>query len=226
MKYRVTLFLAALMLLVLGGTYIFGYEPIEVSPEEQENRRMATFDIIFNPVTDENSELYNAKQSISDRFENALKDQIRIRPTVIDWYNTIEHKAGTIYSNLYLKFNPPPVITPEDETETETDPPMIDIDNVDPSYYDLPAEEVPEIPSELDFNTYPVYGYERLSSFKPRQYSLVKVGDVYRVNDTDWLDTAPSTSKPKYEPGNTLYKSIEQMKQILEAYPYIKMYNY
>ena len=49
MKYRVTLILAALMLLFLSGTYIFGYEKIEVSPEEQENRRMATFDIISTP---------------------------------------------------------------------------------------------------------------------------------------------------------------------------------
>jgi len=228
MKYRVTLILAALMLLILSGTYIIGYEKIEISPEEQENRRMATFDIIFKPVTDDTSELYNAEMSIADRFENAMKDQIRFRPTVIDWYNTIEHKAGSVYTKLYQMANPPkPPVGEGGDEETETEePPIINVSGLPDEYYDLPAKEEPVIPDELDFDTYPVYGYKRLSSFKPQQYSLVKVGDVYRVNDTDWLDTKPSTSQPKYEKGNTLYTSIEQMKILLEAYPYMKIYNY
>ena len=119
MKYRVTLILAALMLLILSGTYIIGYEPIEVSPEDQENRRMATFDIIFNPVTDIDSELYNADASFSDRVENAMKDQITIRPTVIELYNALEHRMGSIYSNLYLMLNPPTPVGGEDETDDE-----------------------------------------------------------------------------------------------------------
>ena len=226
MKYRVTLILAALMLLILSGTYIIGYEPIEVSPEDQENRRMATFDIIFNPVTDVNSELYNADASFSDRVENAMKDQITIRPTVIELYNALEHRMGSIYSNLYLMLNPPTPVGGEDETDETDVPPIIDISGLPDEYYDLPAKEEPVIPDELDFDTYPIYGYERLSSFKPRQYSLVKVGSLYRINDTDWLGTAPTTSVSQYKKGSALYQSIEQMKTILETYPYIKMYNY
>ena len=77
MKYKFTVLLAALALLILAGTYIVGYETVTVS--ELENRNMFTFGMILNPVTDPESTVYNAEKGYSDRFEDAMKDQIVIR---------------------------------------------------------------------------------------------------------------------------------------------------
>ena len=56
MKYKISVLIAALALVILAGTYIVGYETVTVS--ELENRNMFTFEMILNPVTDPESTVY------------------------------------------------------------------------------------------------------------------------------------------------------------------------
>ena len=201
MKYRISLILAGLILVALAGIYIIAYEPVKASPEDQENRSMVTFDMVFHPVTDQYSEIYNADVTAYERFESALKDQLPIRPQIIDSYRIIENRMGRLFDYLYEK-----VKCPANTAE-------------------LAAREE-AVSDEPDYETYPKYGYKRLSSFGPQQYSLVKLGDLYNINSNGWLVTAPLTSVPMYKVGSGLYQSVEQMETILEVYPDIKIYNY
>ncbi len=222
MKYKFTVLLAALALLILAGTYIVGYETVTVS--ELENRNMFTFDMILNPVTDPESTVYNAEKGYSDRFEDAMKDQITIREPVVLFYSDLEGKMGNIYNRIWMELFFRPVEVEEEETETETERPA---EGYPDEYYDLTVEE-PVIPEELDFAKYPGYGYARLQKWTNRSYVYTDAGQglVY-INNTQWVGQAPSTGATLSAGSQqVLAHSVEQLEAIMAAYPDMKVYNY
>ena len=150
MKYRISLIIAALMLVALVATYI-GHETVEVS--ELENRNMTTFDMVLHPVTDEGSVIYNANKSASDRFEDAMKDQIALRDPVVQFYSDLEGKLSGAYMKAWLAWDGLWQEELPDETEEETDPPeTIPEDGHPDEYYDLKEPPAPTVPEVLDYN--------------------------------------------------------------------------
>lgn len=226
MKYRITLILSALLLVILAGTYLVGHETVTVS--ELENRNMFTFDMILNPVTDPESTVYNAEKGLSDRFEDAMKDQIAIREPVVLLYADLEGDLGNIYNRIWTTFFFKPDDTEEetDPLSPETEPPE---DGYPDEYYDLKAEEETERdPATLDFDKYPGYGYPRVEKFKKRNYMLTSAGqDLWYINGTKWVGQAPSVGNTINDgEKKTLAHSVEQLQMIMDAYPEMKVYNY
>ncbi len=217
MKYRATVIIAGLLLIVLAGTFVFGYEPIEVS--KLENRRMTTFDMIFNPETDPQSEIYNAEKSHTDRFEDALKDQIVIRDMVVQFYSTLEGRLANVYNRAYLALRKPPV-TPSVDEPAPNNP------TEDTTSEDTTSNE-PVIPEVLDFETYPTYGYQRLVLPKAQNYTIMSMGqDLHRINDTDYICSSPNTKKLVFQDNEALDLSITHLKMIQKKYPDMKIYTY
>lgn len=222
MKYKISVILAALLLAVTLFSY-FGRDPIIVS--ELENRNMYTFDMILHPITDTESVVYNADKGYSDRLEDALKDQVIARDELVGFYLGIEAGFGSAYDRAWTTL----FFRPEEETEpaeTEPLPPPPDEGYPD-EYYDLHTEE-PTIPTELDFEKYPGYGYPRVPSFTPRNYTLSSAGqDLWYINGTQWVNSAPTIGTAiSSNHQKVIDHSVEQIKTILAAYPQIKMYHY
>lgn len=223
MKYKISVLIAALALVILAGTYLIGYEPVTVS--ELENRNMFTFDMILNPVTDPESTVYNAEKGYSDRFEDAMKDQIVIRDPVVLFYSDLEGKMGNIYNSIWTELFFRPVESDEnEETEPETERP---VEGYPDEYYDLTVEE-PVIPAELDFEKYPGYGYARLQKWTNRSYVFTSAGQgLSYINNTQWIGQAPSAGNTLSSSAQkTLAHSVEQLEAIMAAYPDMKVYNY
>ena len=228
MKYRITVIIASIALVILAGTYFFTQE---TTVSELENRNMFTFNMIFNPVTNPESTVYNAEKGFSDRLEDAMKDQIAIREPVVLFYSGLEGKMGNIYNTIWMKlfFRPDEGVEEDEETEDvgpETAPPE---DGYPDEYYDLPVEtEVVRDPETLDFDKYPGYGYARLESFKKRNYTLTSAGQsLWYVNGTKWIGQAPTTGTTLDQNGQkTLAHSVAQLEAIMAAYPDMKVYNY
>ena len=224
MRYKATVIIAVLLLVVLGGTYFF-HETVIVS--ELENRNMYTFDMIFHPVTDEASEVYNAEKGFSDRLEDALKDQVAVRDDVVLLYADMEGKLGNIYNRIWTRlfFRPEEEIDLE-ETEAETERPK---EGYPDEYYDLAVnEETERDPETLDFEKYPGYGYARVPKFTPRNYTLTSAGqDLWYINGTNWVNSAPNTGTTLSSGSQaTLAVTAGQLQTILDAYPQITMYHY
>lgn len=224
MKYKITVLIAALALVILAGTYLIGHETVTVS--ELENRNMFTFEMIFNPVTDPESTVYNAEKSYSDRFEDAMKDQLAIREPVVLVYSDLEGRMGNIYNRIWMElFFRPDTGEETEESDTGTQRPD---EGYPDEYYDIKTEETERDPATLDFAKYPGYGYARVEKFPKRSYILTSAGQsLWRVNDTNWIGQAPSTGN-KLNDGQTetLNHSVAQLKQIMYAYPEMKVYNY
>lgn len=225
MKYRISLIIAALMLVALVATYI-GHETVEVS--ELENRNMTTFDMVLHPVTDEGSVIYNANKSASDRFEDAMKDQIALRDPVVQFYSDLEGKLSGAYMKAWLAWDGLWQEELPDETEEETDPPeTIPEDGHPDEYYDLKEPPAPTVPEVLDYNKYPVYGYALLDQFKKQNYTMTSVGQgLYQITGTDWIGTLPSTKAVDTGEGSALARSVAELEALIEHYPDLKIYNY
>ena len=203
----------------------------EVTKSETEMRSMRTFGMIVEDIEvyEEGvpSILNNVGVSYPDRLENAMKDQIFVRDKVMAVYNG----TNEFFANLYysaedavnsLLGNKKAVSDYEDETE-ETDtvvtaPP----EGFGDEYYDL-KEEPAQTPAELDFNTYPGYGYARLASFPERSYTYRKLGSFVAYNNTDYVGTTPSKSAPQKQ---SVQKHIDQYEKLLAEYPNLKFYSY
>ena len=222
MKYKVSILVCALLVLALSFSYFFT-DTVEVSPESSENRSMFTFKMIFDPVTDKESVVYNADKNVSDRFEDALKDQIFLRDTILfDIMNPLEGKLANLYSDTVsflssigegrepLETGPSDSAT-TDANETGNGPEDPDVDET-------------EAPVVLDFETYPGYGYARLKSFPKQNYSYRRVGSYASFNGTDWLGDVPSAlGGYKTEVAMQL---VDQLDLIKERYPDMSMYVY
>lgn len=227
MKYKITVIIAALALVILAGTYLFTQE---TAVSELENRNMFTFGMIFDPVTDPESTVYNAEKGYSDRLEDAMKDQIAVRNPVVLLYSDLEARFANVYNNIWtaLFFRPDEGVEGDEETEEdlpETEPPE---DGYPDEYYDLKEETEPlRDPATLDFDKYPGYGYPRVETFKKRNYTLTSAGQsLWYVNGTKWVGQAPTTGGLSESAQKTLAHSVEQLEAIMEAYPEMKVYNY
>ncbi len=212
MKYKASVIIAGLILVALSMTFLIGYKPVEVS--ELENRRMTTFDMIFSPETNPQSEIYNAEKSHTDRFEDALKDQIAIRDTVVTFYSTLEGRFANIYNRAFLALRG--LSSNLNNNNNEDDPTT-----------DTADTEEPIVEVEPDYDTYPLYGFQRLELPKKQDYTLLSLGqEFYRINDTDYVGKAPITQELVYEDEGALDLSITHLKMLHFKYPDIKMYTY
>ena len=225
MKYKLTVLIAALALVILAGTYLIGYETVTVS--ELENRNMFTFGMIFDPVTDPESTVYNAEKGYSDRLEDAMKDQIVVRDPVVLFYSDLEAKMGNIYNRIWMElFFRPDNGEETEETESETQRPE---EGFPDDYYDIKVEEETERdPATLDFEKYPGYGYARLEEWSARSYALTSAGQsLWYIDGTQWVGQAPSTGAALSAGSQrVLDYSVEQLEAIMAAYPEMKVYNY
>ena len=230
MRYKISVVICFLVLVGLGISFFFSPK---VETSELEMRNMATFDMIFNPVDDidpdtgEKSVLYNVDKSIPDRLEDALKDQIFIRNSVMAVYNDIQAKSANAYNGVNKLLSAPfkGSEVGEDTTEVlETDPPVTVPDEGFPDeYYDL-AEETPDAPpANLDMNTYPGYGFARLKAFPARNYQYSQVGSLVAYNGTDYLGAKPSKGGVQQK---NVQKHVDQYNQLLAVYPNLKFYSY
>lgn len=229
MKYKVSLILCAVIIVALALSFFVNGE---TTVSELENRNMTTFKMILDPVDDidpdtgEKSVLYNAHKSIPDRLEDALKDQIFIRNVVVLNYTNLESKLSNLYSEVTKVLSAPvkdknPIT--EDEVTEETEPPVtVPDDGFPDEYYDL-VKEVEEQPVELDFKTYPGYGFARLAQSPVRNYTYTSIGTFALINGTDYVGQKPtkSTTSP-----TAVGKHVEQYEKLLAKYPNLKFYSY
>ncbi len=220
MKYKVSIVICALIVLALSFSYFFT-DTVEVSGEDSENRSMFTFKMIFDPVTDESSVVYNADKNVSDRFEDALKDQIFLRDTILfDIMNPLEAKLANMYSDAVEFISS----IGEDIEPLETGPNESNDGMTEESEGGESDPYETEEPAKLDFEKYPGYGYARLKSFPHYNYSYRRVGNYVAFNGTDWLGDVPSMLDwYKLEDAMVL---VEQIDLIKERYADLKIYNY
>lgn len=87
--------------------------------------------------------------------------------------------------------------------------------------YDLTANYIKAY--NHTFQTYKEYEHPKLEQFPKQQYKLSKIGDFYRIENTDYI-----CKKPKAEPYNpkSLSFHVSQLHRIQELYPKIKIYSY
>lgn len=258
MRYKLSLIVMGLILVVLAGMYI-GHETVEIS--EIENRNMTTFEMVWNPIDDKDSVIYNADQSISDRMESAMKDQNPLRDKIMGYYWTIEYRMAELYDktvNLFAREQEEPDFTDEtDETDvtpetteqtvTQTDPPVTETgdkpDETEAEISDTETVASPETTKEsettkapettktpeteapvvLDYSKYPGYGYARLTQLPKQNYTLSRLGQYYRINNTEWLVDLPWTSLGN---ANNMKGSIAAIERIKKNYPDMKVYGF
>lgn len=98
MKYKITVFIVALVILVLDATYFLG----SYKEPSNENRTMATFQMVTEATID--SVAY--RESAIERFEEAMKDQFFFRSKSItffaDFRNTLTNTVSS-FSRLFYK---------------------------------------------------------------------------------------------------------------------------
>lgn len=228
MKYKASLIVCAVIIVALALSFFVNGETVV---SELENRNMTTFKMILDPVDDidpdtgEKSVLYNADKSIPDRLEDALKDQIFIRNLVVLNYTNLESKLSNLYSGVTKVLSAPfKQETPiEDDVTDETEPPVtVPDDGFPDEYYDL-AEEVEETPTELDFSSYPGYGFARLEASPIRSYTYTSIGSFALFNGTDYVGAKPTKSAPSKD---AVSKHVAQYERLLKKYPNLKFYSY
>lgn len=229
MKSKISVIFCGVLILFLSLSYFF---TPEVETSETEMRNMRTFGMIFKEIEayDEDGVPYftnNKGISYPDRLENALKDQIFVRDSVMTVYNGTNEAFANLYYSAEgfvekLLGEEKVIVDVEDETDetapVETAPPEGFADE----YYDL-KEETPEPPAVLDWNKYPGYGYARLATFPERSYTYRKLGSFVTYNDTDYVGTLPSKSAPKE---SSVKKHVDQYEKLLDEYPNLKFYSY
>ena len=74
-----------------------------------------------------------------------------------------------------------------------------------------------------NLKTYQKYKHPKLEKFPKQQYTLSKIGDFYRINNTDYLCKAPN---PKPQDSKLISFRIDQIQHIQQLYPKIKIYSY
>ena len=71
--------------------------------------------------------------------------------------------------------------------------------------------------------TYKEYDHPKLEKFPAQQYKLTKIGDFYRIENTDYI-----CKKPKFKPydSDSISFHVSQLQRIQDLYPQIKIYSY
>ena len=230
MRYKATLILSALLVVVLALSY-FVFP--EVTTSDTEMRSMRTFGMIFENIdsVDENGDptiVNNVGVSIPDRLENAMKDQIFVREGVMTVYNGLQAKLANLYNDSVKLVKAPfkQLSASSDETtepvHDETDPPVTIPDEGFPDeYYDL-NEEV-EKPIPYDYDKYPVFGFARLAACPPQSYEYSNIGSFALYNGTDYVGAKPSKSGVSEK---NVQKHVDQYDALRKVYPDLRFYSY
>ena len=230
MKYKVSMIVCGVLILVLTLSYFISPE---VLTSDTEMRSMRTFGMIFTDIdsVDENGDptiVNNMGVSIPDRLENAMKDQIFVREGVMTVYNGLQAKLANLYNNTSKTLKEPfkklsasdETTTPVDETE---EPIIIPVEGFPDEYYDLKEEDDDAVVSEPDYKKYPGYGFARLNKFGAAQYEYSNIGSFALYNGTDYVGAKPS--KGNVSPAS-VKKHVDQYEMLLKEYPDLKFYSY
>ena len=175
------------------GSYFF-HKSSETS--ELENRTLMTFDMVIKNPPSEDSIVYKA--TASERFEEALKDQFFGR----DWVSLHYANYTALLENTYSK----------------TRRGISAIFNSKSYLSDSSDENI-----EVDYDRWPVYGLPRLEIFPDQDYSLSKIGNLFSLNDTDYIFDSPIVNEPD---SIQLEAHSNQIEHIHELYPDIRFYSY
>lgn len=171
----------------------FFHESMETS--ELENRTLMSFDMVINPPP-KDSIVYKA--NASERFEGALKDQFFGR----DWVSIHYANYTALLENAYSYFKRAVAVA----------------FNQQPYH-----AENNNGSKRVDYDRWPTYGLPRLNAFPSQEYSLTKIGNLFRFNDTDYIFDGPIVNSPDKIQLDAHAKQIEH---IHELYPNIKFYSY
>ncbi len=97
MRTKTFTILIMLMLMVAFASYFIGIQ----NNGNRENRTMANFDMVFNPEKD--SVAY--KDTISERFEAALRDQFKLRIQAVDLWIVANYLTSVLAKDIYFYEN-------------------------------------------------------------------------------------------------------------------------
>ena len=193
MKTKVSVIVLLIIEVVCLASYFF-HETKEIS--KLENRTLMTFDmVITNPPT-EDSIVYKA--TASERFEEALKDQIFGR----DWISLYYVNFTALLDNVYVRGKRT----------------IAGVFNDGRSNSDMDDQEL-----AIDYDRWPVYGLPRLPIFSTQNYTYSKIGNLSRFGNTDYIFKDPKV-KPPDSVQVTEYAA--QIEHIHELYPDVKFYSY
>lgn len=163
---------------------------------ELENRALMTFDMVVRNPPAEDSIVYKA--TASERFEEALKDQLFGREWVTLHY--VDYVA--FLDNVYAKGKRA----------------FANVLSADKSIRGRNDREV-----AIDYNRWPVYGLPRLPIFPMQNYTYSRIGNLSRFGNTDYIFDDPIINPPD---SVQLTKHAAQIEHIHELYPNVKFYSY
>lgn len=194
MKTKCGVLLLLVIEIICMISYFF-HGTLETS--ELENRTFMTFDMVIRNPPSKDSIVYKA--TASERFEEALKDQFFGRDWISIHYANYTAFLENTYSNcrkgIAALFN---------QKSNQMDN---DVNN-----------EV-----EVGYERWPAYGLPRLDMVPSQDYSMTKIGNLFRFNGTDYIFDGPIVDSPDVV---QLEAHADQIGHIHELYPDISFYSY
>lgn len=161
-----------------------------------ENRTLMTFDMVLTNPPAEDSIVYKA--TASERLEEALKDQFWGKDCIS--LNYVNYTAAL--DNVYSKCKNGILNS-------------LSIGDKNYSAYNYS--------NNIDQEQYPNYGVPRLDIFPVQNYLYSKIGNLYRLDDTDYVFDKPIVNLPDIA---QVSKCSAQINHIHDLYPELKFYSY
>lgn len=186
--------IVVLLIEVVCLTSYFLKETKDIS--DLENRSLMTFDMVVKNPPEEDSIVYKA--TVSERFEGALKDQFYGR----DWVSLHYVNYTAYLDNAYIKAKRG----------------ISSILSVERDKASIEEQEV-----ALDYNRWPVHGVPVLTIFPVQNYSYNKFGNLYCLEETDYIFDGPRINPPN---SVQVAEHVAQIEHIHELYPEMKFYSY
>ena len=185
------------MLLLIEVVCLASYFFCEIKEtSELENRTLMTFDMVVSHPPAEDSIVYKA--TVSERFDEALKDQFFAR----DWVSLHYVDYTAFLDNLYVKGKRT-------------------VSNIFAS--DKPNSNTSGQETATDYDRWPVYGSPVLTVFPSRSYTYSKIGNLSRFEDTDYIFEGPKINPPDFV---QVKEHAAQIEHIHELFPDVKFYSY
>lgn len=181
MRYKITFYAFVLILSIFGLSYIF--ENKDINDNDMENRTMASFEMVLHPV--ENSVTY--RESLLERFEEALKDQMVFRDYAVSCYLKLNDFLSNNISSLFLAF-----VNRDNDNNQYTYETIGSYIKIDGSEWigSLPKVE------ELDTSQLQIHidQIERIHNLYPQ----INFYNYYvtQINDTGWFDNFLGATVP------------------------------
>lgn len=188
---------SVVVLLLIEVVCLVSYFLVEIKDiSELENRTLMTFDMVVNNPPTEDSVVYKA--TASERLEEALKDQFWGR----DWISLHYMDYTAFLDNAYIKWKRA----------------ISSVLNVEKPKENVDGQEV-----AVDYERWPVHGLPRLAIFPTQNYSYNKIGNLYRLEDTDFIFDGPRVNPPD---SVQVAEHAAQIEHIHELFPKVKFYSY